>query len=210
MWIDDDGFRLILEVSFSRERVESDGDAFEVSLNAMEVCLEDFLDRQLSFLGDTDQSAEFLDEEVQSISDEFLISKGMFRRKLLREVVHCGSDFFQRNVMFSANSIQDVDFHQVHKREQLHGWIGYLNDRPREADTGRAAVVSSRHPISDCGTWNAQIMRGFHHAIRWDFTWIKVLINGSSLVLHGQNSTVDLSLLLVKWRVEVWGQTTDS
>jgi hypothetical protein len=38
--------------------------------------------------------AEFFDEEVQSIGDEFLIGQGMSLGVLLRKVVHRGSDFF--------------------------------------------------------------------------------------------------------------------
>ena len=73
LWIDDDGPGLFLEVAFPRERIESDRDALEISFDSMEVCLEDFLDGQLSFLRDVDQLTEFLDEEVESISVEFLI-----------------------------------------------------------------------------------------------------------------------------------------
>jgi len=141
MWVDDDGPGLLLEVPFPREGVESDGDAPEVPVNAMEVCLENFLDGQLSLLRDIDQLAEFLDEEIQSIGDKFLIGQGMSRRKLLREVVHRGSDFFQRNVMFSANGIQDVDLYQVHERKQLRYRIRNLNDRLGEAYTRDATVM---------------------------------------------------------------------
>jgi hypothetical protein len=73
VWVNDDSPGLLLEVPFTSEGVESDRDALKIPFNAKKVCLENFLDGQLSFLRDVDQLAEFLDEEVESVSDEFLI-----------------------------------------------------------------------------------------------------------------------------------------
>jgi hypothetical protein len=78
---------------FGEKEIQPDRVVLGVSFDSMEVRLEDFLDGQLPFLRDVDQLAEFLDEEVQSIGDEFLIGQGWPRRKLLQEVVHCDPDF---------------------------------------------------------------------------------------------------------------------
>jgi len=43
LWVDDDGFWLLLEVAFPRKEVESDWYALEVSLNAMKVCLKNLV-----------------------------------------------------------------------------------------------------------------------------------------------------------------------
>ena len=99
--------------------------------------------------------------------------------------------------MFAADGIQNMDFHKVHERERFQGWIGHMDDWPREAHAGVAAVVPARDPISDGRARNAQVMRGFHDAIGRNFSYIKGFVERCDLLSHTVG-TVSLSSLPVK------------
>ena len=95
--------------------------------------------------------------------------------------------------MLAANGIEDVDLHEIHEGEQLHVWIGHLDDRFGEAHAGVTAVMPSRNPVSDGRAWNAQIMRGLHDAIGSYFSHIRTLMQGW-IPLHHIAHYIDIAL----------------
>jgi hypothetical protein len=74
--IDDHNFGFA-QIAFAREGIESNRCAAGVMLNAMEVSLQKFAQRDLPALRDIDQSTKLLDEQIDSVGLKPLLCQRM-------------------------------------------------------------------------------------------------------------------------------------
>ena len=98
MRIDHHGPRFVW-FPLARERIEPDGQALHVSLDATEVCRGDLSHGELTRPAEIDHRASLLDEEIEAIGLELVLAERVSGVILPLEEVHRGANLMESDTL---------------------------------------------------------------------------------------------------------------
>src|SRR5262249_38145423 len=136
-WVDHDRTRFV-KFALPREGIEAHRYALDVTVNPLQIGMDDLAKGQLPLSGQVDQESSPIHEEVQSVRLELMGRQGMHRPEVALDVEKGGSHVSQGYLVLAANRLEDVGLHQVHERETRLIGLRQADDWPE------ASIASAR------------------------------------------------------------------